>query len=226
LFHPIVIGATHLKGLDPDFPLHLWDILLPQAYMTLNLLRTSRQHPQLSAAAHYHGLIDYKKTAFALPGCNIIAHEKPSNRRSWAPNGQHDYYLVPAMHHYICQIVYTSATASERTVDTLEFPPQNSPMPQSSSTDRLIMASNDMANALKNPHPEVPFAQVRDDTISAITQLAEFFKNKSQKVKAPELSTSPIKATKDKRPAALTQPILNSPRQHTYKKGHKHQLTR
>jgi hypothetical protein len=63
-----------LASVDPYFPLHLWDRLFPQAEMTLNLLRTSRQQPQLSSAAHYHGLIDYNKTAFAPPGCKIIAH--------------------------------------------------------------------------------------------------------------------------------------------------------
>jgi hypothetical protein len=30
-----------LFSVDPDFPLHLWDRLLPQAEITLNLLRTS-----------------------------------------------------------------------------------------------------------------------------------------------------------------------------------------
>jgi hypothetical protein len=34
-----------LASVDPDFPLNLWDRLLPKAEMTLNLLRTSRQHP-------------------------------------------------------------------------------------------------------------------------------------------------------------------------------------
>jgi hypothetical protein len=77
------------------------------------------------------------------------------------------------MHHYRCQNVYISATASERIVDTLEFFPHNFPMPQLSFTDRLIMAANDMSNALKNPHPEVPFAQVGDDTKEALTKLAE-----------------------------------------------------
>jgi hypothetical protein len=57
-----------LSSVDPAFPLHLWDRLLPQAEITLNLLRTSRLHPQLSAAAHFHGLVDYNKTAFAPPG--------------------------------------------------------------------------------------------------------------------------------------------------------------
>jgi hypothetical protein len=69
-----------------------------------------------------------------------------------------------------------SSTASERIVDTLEFSPHNSPMPKLSSTDRLIMAANDMTNALKNPHPTVPFAQVGDDTIADLTQLADIFK--------------------------------------------------
>jgi hypothetical protein len=57
-----------LSSVDPSFPMHLWDRLLSQAEITLNLLQTSRLHPQLYAAAHYHGLVDYTKTAFALPG--------------------------------------------------------------------------------------------------------------------------------------------------------------
>jgi hypothetical protein len=89
-----------LSSVDPTFPLHLWDRLLPQAKITLNLLRTSRLHPQLSAAAHFHGLVDYNKTSFAPPGCKIIAHEKPGKRRTWAPHGQHGYSLGPAMYHY------------------------------------------------------------------------------------------------------------------------------
>jgi hypothetical protein len=119
-----------LSSVDPTFPLHFWDRLLSQAEITLNLLRTSRLHPHLSASAHFHGLIDYNKTFFAPPGCKIIAHEKPAKRRTWAPHGQHGYSLGPAMHHYRCQNVYISATASGRIVDILEFSPHNFPMSQ------------------------------------------------------------------------------------------------
>jgi hypothetical protein len=121
--------------------------------------------------------VDYNKKAFAPPGCKIIAHEKPGKRRTWAPQGQHIYYLGPAIHHYRCQNVYISATASERILDTLEFFPHNFQMPQLSSTDRLIMAAKDMKDALQNPHPEVPFARVWDDTISALAELAANFQN-------------------------------------------------
>jgi hypothetical protein len=69
-----------LSSVDPSFPLHLWYRLLPKEEITLNLLRTSRLHPQLSAAAHFHGLVDYNKTAFAPPGCKVIAHEKAGKR--------------------------------------------------------------------------------------------------------------------------------------------------
>jgi hypothetical protein len=69
--------VAEMASEDPDLPLHLSDHLFSNAEITLNLLRTSRQHPQLSAA-HSHGMINYNKTAFAPPGCNIITHEKPT----------------------------------------------------------------------------------------------------------------------------------------------------
>jgi hypothetical protein len=49
---------TGLSSVYPSFPMHLWDRLLQQAEITLNLLRTSRLHPQRSAAAHYRILVD------------------------------------------------------------------------------------------------------------------------------------------------------------------------
>jgi hypothetical protein len=42
-----------LASVDPTFPLHLWNMLLPQAEITLDLFRTSRLHPQLSAGCTF-----------------------------------------------------------------------------------------------------------------------------------------------------------------------------
>ena len=36
-----------LAETDPDFPLHLWDKLIPQACITINLLRNSHRNLQL-----------------------------------------------------------------------------------------------------------------------------------------------------------------------------------
>jgi hypothetical protein len=200
-----------LSSADPSFPLHLWDRLLPQAEITLNLLRTSRLHPQLSAAAHFHGLVEYNKRAFARPGCKIIAHEKTGKRQTWAPHGQHGYSLGPAMHHYRCQNVYISTTASECIVDTLEFFPDNYQMPQLSSTDRLLMAAKDMTDALQNPHTEVPFASVGDDTIAALTDLAAIFKLKIQQTTPPTTQAAPAKIVQRPSLAPSSAQIRNSP---------------
>jgi hypothetical protein len=55
------------------------------------------------------------------------------------------------------------------------------------------MAYNDMCNALKTPHHEVPFARIEDNNIEALTKLAENFKNKFQKVQIPGLVNVPAK---------------------------------
>ena len=67
------------------FPLHLWCRLLPQAIVTLNLLRPSRINPTLSAYAKLHGLFYFNATPFAPPGTKVIVHLKPKIRKSWAP---------------------------------------------------------------------------------------------------------------------------------------------
>jgi hypothetical protein len=196
---------------NPDFPLHLLDRLLPQAEITLNLLRNSRLHPQLSAAVHFHILVDYNKTDFAPPGCKIIAYEKPGKRRTWAPHGQHGYSLGPAMHHNRCQNVYISATASERIVDTIEFFPHNYQMPQLSSTDRLLMTAKDMTDAFQNTHLEVPFTSVGDGTIFALAELAAIFKLKLHQTPSPTPRAGPPPVFQRPCLAESSDQIMSSP---------------
>jgi hypothetical protein len=85
---------------DKSFPMHLWDSILPQAVITLNMLRTSRINPKLSAAIHIFGQYDFNRAPFAPPVTRIIAHETPGRRRTWAPHGQDVWYIGPALEHY------------------------------------------------------------------------------------------------------------------------------
>jgi len=71
-----------LCSMDKNFPLHLWDRLLPQAELTLNLLRGSRINPRLSAWAQLHGPFDFNCTPIAPPGIRVIIHEKPAVRQT------------------------------------------------------------------------------------------------------------------------------------------------
>jgi hypothetical protein len=84
-------------------------------------------------------------------------------------------------------------------------------MPQLSSTDRLIMEAKDMTDALQNPHPEVPFAHVGDDTISALAELATIFKLKLRQTPPPTLPAAPPTVRHRTCLAKSSNPILASP---------------
>jgi hypothetical protein len=101
--------------------------------------------------------------------------------------------------------------ASERIVDTLEFFPHKYQMPQLSSTDRVLMAAKDMTDAFQNPHPDVPFASVGDDTIYALTDLAAIFKLKLQQAPSPTTQASTAKVVPRSSLIPSSTHILNSP---------------
>jgi hypothetical protein len=110
-----------LCSTDKSFPMHLWDRLLPQAVIKLNMLRTSRINPKLSASTHIYGQYDFNRAPIAPPGTIIIAHEKQNRRRTWAPHGQDGWYIGPSLQHYQCYTVYINKTRGERNVETVEF---------------------------------------------------------------------------------------------------------
>jgi hypothetical protein len=89
-----------LCSVDPNFPLRLWDCLLPQATITLNRMRQSRLNPTVSVYAHLYGHYDFNQAPMAPRGARIIAHEKPKQRSSWDPHGVDGWYLGPAPDHY------------------------------------------------------------------------------------------------------------------------------
>jgi hypothetical protein len=114
---------ARLCSTDKSFPMQFWYRLLPQAVITLNMLRTSRINPKLSAATHIFGQYDFNRAPLAPPGTRIIAHETPNRRRTWAPHVQYGWYIGPALEHYRCYTVYITKTRAERVVETVDFFP-------------------------------------------------------------------------------------------------------
>ena len=95
-----------LYGCDPTFPKSQWDRLLQVAVLTLNMLRPSRINPAKSAYNELWGNFDFNKTPLAPPGCLIVAHERPQDRKTWADHGVKGYFIGPAKHHYRNYRVY------------------------------------------------------------------------------------------------------------------------
>jgi hypothetical protein len=118
--------------------MHIWDRLLPQAVITLNMLRISQIYPKLSASTHIDGQYDYNMAPMSPPGTRIIAHETPNHRRTWAPHRQYGWYIGSALEHYRCYTVYITKIRSERVVETVESPPTEVPLPALCTLLQLI----------------------------------------------------------------------------------------
>jgi hypothetical protein len=160
---------------DPTFPLKLWDKLLQQATITLNLFRKSRINPRMSAYAQLNGHFDFNRTPLAPPGTRVIAHEKPDQQASWDPHGVDGYYLGPALDHYPCYQVHVTKTKGARINDTVEFFPSKLAMPNTSSKYLARIAALELSNALQNPPPAAPFSHIGMVQLQALRQLSDIF---------------------------------------------------
>jgi hypothetical protein len=185
-----------LCSVDPNFPLKLWDKILPQATLTLNLLRKSRINPRMSAYAQLNRHFDFNSTPLAPPpGTRIIAHEKPDQRASWDPHGLDGYYLGPALDHYRCYQVNITKTKGTRIVDTVEFFPATLAMPRTSSKDLASIAAMELSHALQHPATAAPFIQIGKAQLQALRQLSDIFSAALRSRNTPPESPSSLNSS-------------------------------
>ena len=95
-----------LCGADKSFPLHLWDRLLRQEEHTLNMLRTTKTTPSVSAYAYILGEHNYNANPFAPLGCKVEAHVMTGTRETWAPHTASGFYIGNTKEHYQCHEIY------------------------------------------------------------------------------------------------------------------------
>ena len=192
--------------------MHLWDRKIPQATLTLNLLLPSRINPRLSAKAQLNGPFNFNATPLAPPGTKVLIHETPDQQRSWAPHGVYDWYIGPELEHYRCYQVYVPTMRAECVAKTVQFFPNNCPVPKLSSADNAAGAARELTEALLNPTPAAPFATFGDKTMTAIRHLATIFAESSSSVSTPVPSTvSPPSAPRVFYPSPRVPPTPRVP---------------
>ena len=151
-----------LAGVADDFPLYLWDRLLPQAEITINLLRQSNATPTISAYAHLNGPFDYNRMPLAPMGCNVQVHEKTDQRGTWAFHSVDGWYIGTSAEHYRVHRCHIKSTRSERLSDTVQFMHKELTNPTLTPTDKLIKALADCAAALRGTQAPIPADQLHD----------------------------------------------------------------
>ena len=160
---------------DPDFLIGQWDKLTEQATMTLNMLRTSRLDPNLSAHAQLDGQFDYNKTPLAPPGTRALAFEDPGTRDSWAPHGKKAFVIGPAMEHYRSKKFHMPKTNATRITGTYELFPRHSKVPVISPTDTVAHAATELIDAIRHPNPTSPMPKLTPRHLNALRHLAKIF---------------------------------------------------
>ena len=129
-----------LSGTADNFPPSLWDRLLPQTEVTLNLLRQSNATPTVSAYAHLSGPFDYNKMPLAPMGCEAQVHEKTDKRGTWAYHSLDGWYLNTSPEHYRVHNCHIKSTRAERLTDTIHFKHKHITNPTLSHSDKLMNA--------------------------------------------------------------------------------------
>jgi hypothetical protein len=145
-----------LCSVDSHFPMTEWDRLIPQTILTLNLLRSSRIHPSLSAHASLFGNYDFNRTPIAPPGTKVVAHVSADTRTTFGQHGQVAWYIGPSLEHYRCYKCYFPDTMSERDVLTVDFFPEKIPFPKFTTDDYLKQTAEDMLHLLTTSAPSTP----------------------------------------------------------------------
>ena len=129
-----------MAGVAEDFPENLWDRLLPQAEITLNLLRQSNSTPKVSAYAHLSGPFDYNKMPLAPMGCAAQIHEKSDKRGTWQYHTVDGWYLNTSPLHYRTHVCQIKETKKERLTDTVQFQHKRITNPTTSHADKVMHA--------------------------------------------------------------------------------------
>ena len=88
-----------LLSTDENFPLNLWDKLVPQCLIMLNLICDSCINPKISAYDQVHGAFYFNRTPLYHPGNQFLVNEEPVVQGTWAPNTVYIRYVGPSLHH-------------------------------------------------------------------------------------------------------------------------------
>jgi hypothetical protein len=172
-----------LAGVDPTFPASRWDLLLPQAELTLNLLRPCRSDPTVSAWEGLNGYFKFDATPMGPPGSRVLLHAKPELRKSWDFRSQDGFYVGPALQHYRCYTILKKESHAVVISDTVRFRHHTLTVPNLTAEDKIIHALRALTTAIAHNAPSETGAQLQ-----AIAALRDIFRNYANTSPAPELT--------------------------------------
>ncbi len=148
-----------LASINAAYPPYLWDLLLPQAELTINLLRKAAANPNISAWEYFTGPFNFNKTPLAPVGCRILIHAKPGTRRSWDYRAKQGSYVGSALNHYRCYKLVKLEMKQTVISDTVQFRHAYLQIPAVSAEDKILNGLQVMVGTLQNAPPPTSSSQ-------------------------------------------------------------------
>ena len=173
-----------LAGVAPTYPRDRWDLLLPQAELTLNLLRPSL-NPTRSAWESLFGPFNFDATPLGPAGCRVLIHSKAAIRRSWENRCHEGFYLGPTLQHYRCYQVLNKQSGAVTISDTIKFRHHYLPTPELSPEDKLLHAVQAINHTLARTSNAT-----NEEQLAAIETLRTILRGYS--TRTPSANTPPL----------------------------------
>ena len=162
--------------------------------------------PTVSAYAHLYGPHDFNKHPLAPIGCAVQMHEKPNQRKTWAPHAIDGWYVGTSFQHYRAYKIRAKSTKAERISDTVFIKHRYLTNPTVTPKDAVVKAAKDLTRALQGEIPQ------NDESMTALQQLEELFSKKAAEMSARDTEASPRVQTTPRVPAAPPRVETPSPR--------------
>lgn len=168
-----------LQGVDDEFPADQWDRLIPQANITLNLLRPCTVNEFHSAYAYIHGIYDFNAHPLAPLGCKAIVHQRTikegGRRTTWDNHGKIGYYIGPNLEGYRSWDFYIPETGGIQDTDTAEFFPKT-PLPKTTVQTEIMESLDRIESVLNENKPEHTKILSDDGPCAAIRRLRAHYR--------------------------------------------------
>jgi hypothetical protein len=152
-----------LAGVANNFPPNLWDQLLPQTKIAINLIQQSNATPNVLAYAHLSGPFDYNKMPLTPMGCEVQVHEKTHTRGTWAYHLVNRWYLFTSPEHYCTYNCHIKHTKSKRLSNTVQLQHKHITNPSITHTNKVMQALAECVKALQGMTGKARNSQAAQD---------------------------------------------------------------
>ena len=178
-----------LAGTDPHFPRDCWDLLLPQAELTLNLLRPN-SNATGSVWEALFGPFDFNATPLGPAGCRVLIHAKATLCRSWDNRCEEGFYTGPALNHYRCYTMLHKNTGLQRITDAVKFRHHYLPTPEPPTEDKLLHALQAIHTTMARTSPATTEDQL--EAINTLCQILHSYKQAKETTTLPGVTAHAI----------------------------------